>query len=229
MTRVLVIDDEPQIRRALRAGLERSGFAVALASNGEEGLDAAAEHPPDIVILDLAMPGTDGFEVCRQLREWSNVPIIVLSVREGERDKIDALNLGADDYLTKPFSLDELTARVRAVLRRMGSADEPEPPSFTAGDLHIDFARRIVTLAGREIHLTPTEYDLLKVLMTNPNKVLTDRMLLQQVWGPDYGDESHYLHVYVARLRRKIEDDPQQPAHLMTEPGVGYRFRSDDL
>jgi two-component system KDP operon response regulator KdpE len=155
--RVLVIDDEPQIRRALRAGLEQNGCSVLLAATGEKGLDQAALHPPEVVILDLAMPGMDGFEVCRQLREWTRVPIIVLSVREGEADKIRALDLGADDYLTKPFSIGELIARIRAVLRRAGTGEEPDPPSFTCGDLHVDFARRLVTLEGQEIHLTPLE------------------------------------------------------------------------
>src|SRR5712692_8951127 len=166
--KVLVIDDEPQIRRALRAGLERNGYTVSLAASGEEGLDQAALQPPDLVILDLAMPGMDGFEVCRQLREWSKAPIIVLSVREGEADKIRALDLGADDYLTKPFSLGELLARLRALRRRTGSSEEPETPTISAGSLEIDFARRRVTRDGQEIHLTPTEYDLLRQLALNP-------------------------------------------------------------
>jgi two-component system, OmpR family, KDP operon response regulator KdpE len=225
MTRVLVIDDEPQIRRALRAGLERNGFIVSVASTGEEGLDAAAEHPPDVVILDLAMPGTDGFEVCRQLREWSKVPIIVLSVREDERDKIEALNLGVDDYLTKPFSLDELIARMRAVLRRVGSSDDPETPIFTAGDLHVDFAHRIVTLSGQEVHLTPTEYDLLRYMILNAGRVLTHRQLLSKVWGAEYAEDTRTLRVHIVHLREKIEADPTNPRYIQTEPRVGYRFR----
>jgi two-component system KDP operon response regulator KdpE len=225
--KVLVIDDEPQIRRALRAGLERNGYVVSPAASGEEGLDLAAMHPPDLVILDLAMPGIDGLEVCRQLREWSKVPIIVLSVREEDRDKIEALDLGADDYLTKPFSLDELLARIRAVLRRAGSAEEPETPELSAGDLHIDFPRRRVTLAGLEIHLTPIEYELLRALALNPDRVLTHRQLLTKVWGPEYAEDTHTLRVHIANLRNKIEPDPARPRLLHTEPRVGYRFRVD--
>jgi two-component system, OmpR family, KDP operon response regulator KdpE len=225
--KALVIDDDPQIRRALRAGLERNGYTVALAASGEEGLDAAAEGTPDVVILDLAMPGMDGLEVCRQLREWSSIPIIVLSVREGEKDKIAALDLGADDYLTKPFSLDELLARLRAVLRRAGSPEEPEAPSFSAGDLQIDFARRRVTLAGNEVHLTPIEYDLLHYMALHPDRVLTHRQLLTKVWGPAYAEDTHTLRVHIANLRHKIEPDPARPRLLHTEPRIGYRFRTD--
>jgi two-component system KDP operon response regulator KdpE len=225
--KALVIDDDPQIRRALRAGLERNGYSVVLAASGEEGLDAAAEGAPDVVILDLAMPGLDGLEVCRQLREWSSIPIIVLSVREGEKDKIAALDLGADDYLTKPFSLDELLARLRAVLRRAGSAEEPEAPSFSAGDLQIDFARRRVTLAGNEVHLTPIEYDLLHYMALHPDRVLTHRQLLTKVWGPAYSEDTHTLRVHIANLRHKIEPDPARPRLLHTEPRIGYRFRTD--
>ena len=225
MTRILVIDDEPQIRRALRAGLERNGFQVLLAAGGEEGLDTAAEHPPDLVILDLAMPGIDGFEVCRQLREWTQAPIIVLSVREGERDKIEALTLGADDYLTKPFSLDELVARIKAILRRVNAAGEADPPTFTAGDLSIDFARRIVTLGGSEVHLTPIEYDLLRTMALNADRVLTHRQLLTKVWGPEYAEDVRTLRVHIVHLRDKIESDPTSPRYIHTEPRIGYRFR----
>jgi two-component system, OmpR family, KDP operon response regulator KdpE len=225
MTRILVIDDEPQIRRALRAGLERNGFQVLLAAGGEEGLDAAAEHPPDLVILDLAMPGIDGFEVCRQLREWTQAPIIVLSVREGDRDKIEALTLGADDYLTKPFSLDELVARIKAILRRVNAAGEADPPSFAAGELSIDFARRIVTLAGQELHLTPIEYDLLRTMVLNADRVLTHRQLLTKVWGPEYAEDVRTLRVHIVHLRDKIEADPTSPRYIHTEPRIGYRFR----
>jgi two-component system KDP operon response regulator KdpE len=225
--KALIIDDDPQIRRALRAGLERNGYTVELAASGEQGLDAAAEQPPDVVILDLAMPGLDGLEVCRQLREWSSVPIIVLSVREGEKDKIAALDLGADDYLTKPFSLDELLARLRAVLRRAGGPEEPEPPSFAAGDLQIDFTRRRVTLAGNEVHLTPIEYDLLRYMALHPDRVLTHRQLLTKVWGAAYSEDIHTLRVHIANLRHKIEPDPARPRLLHTEPRIGYRFRTD--
>lgn len=224
MIRVLVIDDEPQIRRALRAGLERNGFEVELAQDGEEGLDAAAERPPDVVILDLAMPGIDGFEVCRQLREWSQTPIIVLSVREGERDKIEALTLGADDYLTKPFSLEELVARIKAILRRVNSA-ETDPPSFSVGDLNVDFAHRLVTMAEKEVHLTPIEYELLRMMVMNAGRVLTHRQLLTKVWGPDYAEDVRTLRVHIVHLRGKIEADATSPRYIHTEPRIGYRFR----
>jgi two-component system, OmpR family, KDP operon response regulator KdpE len=225
--KVLVIDDEPQIRRALRAGLERNDFTVALAASGEEGLDQAALHPPEIVILDLAMPGMDGFEVCRLLREWTNVPIIVLSVREGEADKIEALGLGADDYLTKPFSLGELMARMRAVRRRAGERAGAEPASFATGDLQIDFAHRRVSVGEREVHLTPIEYDLLRTMVLNAERVLTHRQLLTAVWGAEYAEDTHTLRVHLANLRNKIEADPARPRYIQTEPRIGYRFRAD--
>lgn len=221
----LVIDDEQQIRRALRIGLERNKYSVALAANGEEGLDTAASEQLDIVILDLAMPGLDGLEVCRQLRSWSKVPIIVLSVRDSENDKIAALDAGADDYLTKPFSLDELLARMRAVLRRVGQDAEPDVSVLNAGDLVIDFARRRVTLAGQEVHLTPTEYELLKFMAQHPDRVLTHHHLLSKIWGDDHIQEVHTLRVHIANLRDKIEPDPARPRLLHTEPRIGYRFR----
>jgi len=221
----LVVDDEPQIRRALRVGLERAGYTVVAAATGEEGLDQAALHPPDVVILDLAMPGLDGFEVCRRLREWTEAPIVVLSVREGEDDKIRALDLGADDYLTKPFSVGELLARLRAVLRRVGPAEE-EAGSLTFGDLHLDLARRQVRLAGREVHLTPIEYGLLRLLASHADRVLTHRQLLTRVWGAEYAEDHHTLRVHVANLRAKIEPDPARPRYIHTEPRIGYRFRS---
>ncbi len=225
--KVLIIDDEPQIRRALRAGLERSEYEVTLAASGEEGLDLAALHNPDLVILDLAMPGIDGFEVCRQLRSWSKAPIIVLSVREGEADKIRALDLGADDYLTKPFGVGELLARMRAVLRRAMVADEPAEPSFLCDYLRIDFARRLVTIDDVEVHLTPKEYDLLKYMTANVNRVLTHRMLLTKVWGVEYAEDTHTLRVHIANLRNKIERIPERPCFIHTETRVGYRFRTD--
>jgi len=224
---VLVIDDEPQIRRALRIGLEHNGYSATLAATGEEGLDAAAQHPPDFVILDLAMPGIDGVEVCRQLRAWSQVPIIVLSVREGEHDKIAALDAGADDYLVKPFSLDELLARLRAIARRLGTARETEASIFTASDLTVDFARRRVALGEKEIHLTPTEYELLKFMVQHADRVLTHRHLLTKIWGAEYAEDTHTLRVHIANLRDKIEPVPARPRFLHTEPRIGYRFRGE--
>jgi len=225
--KVLVIDDEPQIRRALRAGLERGNWEVLLAANGEEGLDMAAENNPDVIILDLAMPGIDGYEVCRQIRTWSKTPIIVLSVREGEEDKIQALDLGADDYLTKPFGIGELMARVRAVLRRSSAQDENEP-TYTCDNLQIDFAHRRVLLGGVEVHLTPKEYDLLCYMAQNADRVLTHRQLLTKVWGPEYANDSHTLRVHIANLRTKIEEHPERPRFVHTETRVGYRFRSTE-
>lgn len=222
---ILVIDDEPQIRRALRIGMERNGDKVLLAATGEEGLDLAALHQPDLIILDLAMPGIDGFEVCLQLREWCQVPIIVLSVRDDEHDKIRALDAGADDYLTKPFSINELQARMRAVLRRRGDRDEPGAATLSVGELTIDFARRQVSRAGDELHLTPIEYDLLRELVNHAERVLTHSHLLTKVWGPEYVDNTHTLRVHIANLRNKIEPNPAQPRFLHTEPRVGYRFR----
>ena len=221
--RVLIVDDEPQIRRALRTALAGHGYEVELAEDGEAALTALAARPPDVVVLDLVMPGVDGFEVLRQARAWSKVPIVVLSARGQERDKVEALDLGADDYLTKPFGMAELLARVRAVLRRAGA---PTEPRLAVGDVAIDLARHVVTKAGAEVHLTPTEYDLLRVLATNAGKVLTHRQLLERVWGDYAAENSQQLRVYVNYLRRKLEDDPARPRLLVTEPGVGYRLRS---
>jgi len=215
--------------RTLRTNLRGHGFQVETAENAADAKATYDHRAPDLVVLDLNLPDGDGFEVVRHIRERSGTPIIVLSARGGEGDKVTALDIGADDYMTKPFGIDELLARIRVALRHVARPTVGAERRMRSGDLVVDLERRDVSVAGRAVHLTPTEYDLLKVLMTNPNKVLTDRMLLQQVWGPDYGDESHYLHVYVARLRRKIEDDPQEPRHLVTEPGVGYRFRSEEL
>jgi len=227
--KVLVIDDEPQIRRALRAGLERTGYSVQSASTGEEGLTLASERPPDIVILDLAMPGTDGFAVCEELRRWTNIPIIVLSVRDKEDDKIRALDLGADDYLIKPFGVGELLARMRAVLRRASTNEEDSgEPAFVVDDLKVDYINRQVTVAGQEIHLTPKEYDLLKCLIYYRNRVMTHSQLLSKVWGPDHVYEAHTLRVHMANLRSKIEKDPARPKHIQTEPRIGYRFKVDE-
>lgn len=222
--RVLVVDDEPQIRRALRTALAGHGYRVEVAEDGEAALTMLAGRPPDVVVLDLMMPGVDGFEVLRQTRAWSRVPIVVLSARGQERDKVEALDLGADDYLTKPFGIAELLARVRAVLRRAGPVAGSR---LTAGDVDIDLARHVVTKAGVEVHLTPTEYDLLRVLAVDAGKVLTHRQLLERVWGGYAAANSQQLRVYVNYLRRKLEDDPARPRLLLTEPGVGYRLRHD--
>lgn len=223
--RVLVVDDEPQIRRALRTALSGHGYEVELAEDGSTALDALARRLPDIVLLDLAMPRVDGLEVVRQTREWSQVPIIVLSARGDERDKVAALDLGADDYLTKPFGMEELLARLRAALRRTGM---PAAPLVTVGDLTVDFGRHVVTRGAEEIHLTKTEYDLLRVLATNADKVLTHRLLLERVWGSYAADNAQQLRVYINYLRRKLELDPSHPRLIVTEPGVGYRFRSTE-
>jgi two-component system KDP operon response regulator KdpE len=225
--RILVVDDEPAIRRTLETNLRRHEFQVEAAETGEGALEALGRFHPDLILLDLGLPGIGGFEVIREVRSRDSTPIIVLSARGAEREKVAALDLGADDYLTKPFGVDELLARVRVALRHAARPAQGAEPVFRTSDLAIDFEHRKVTVAGRAVHLTPTEYDLLKALAAHPNKVLTDRMLLQQVWGPDYGTEGHYLHVYVARLRKKLEADPQQPRFLLTEPGVGYRLLAD--
>ncbi len=225
--KVLVIDDEPQIRRALRVFLEQNHHEVHLAASGEEGLDQAALTLPELVILDLAMPGLNGYEVCKQLRTWSKAPIIILSVRDQEEDKIKALDMGADDFLTKPFGMGELLARMRAVHRRAGTEDIGES-DFNVDELHIDFSRRIVTLAGQEIHLTPKEYEMLRYMSMNVNRVLTHRQILTKVWGPEYADDTHTLRVHIANLRNKIEQTPERPKFIHTEPRIGYRFRVDD-
>ena len=222
--RILVVDDEPPIRRLLRTSLTSQGFTVVEASTGEQGVQAAAMERPDVVILDLALPDVDGVEVTRQVRGWSKVPIIVLSARGMEQDKIAALDAGADDYLTKPFGMGELLARIRVALRHLG------PPSgdaiYTAGDLTVDLARRLVTIAGQDLSLTPIEYDILKVLISHAGKVLTHKQLLKEVWGPAYEQEVHLLGVNISNLRRKLEPDPARPQYIVTEPGVGYRMRA---
>jgi two-component system KDP operon response regulator KdpE len=222
--RILVVDDEAPIRRALRTALSGHGYDVEMADGGTAALTAIATWLPDAVVLDLMMPGVDGFEVVRQTRTWSQVPIVVLSARGEERSKVEALDLGADDYLTKPFGIEELLARLRAVLRRGGTQHAQQ---ITVGDVTIDVARHVVTKGGQEIHLTPTEYDLLRVLATNAGKVLTHRQLLERVWGGYAAENSQQLRVYVNYLRRKLEDNPARPRLLVTEPGVGYRLRSE--
>ncbi len=225
--RILVVDDETEILLALRTNLSRHGFQVETADSGQGALDGYARYHPDLLILDLGLPEMSGVDVIRELRSWSNTPIVVLSVRGADRDKVAALDLGADDYVTKPFSMEELLARIRVALRHAAHPGSGSAAIFRTGDLEVDFERRRVRVGGTEVHLTPTEYDLLKVFVTYPDKVLTNRMLLQLVWGPEYGSETHYLHVYVAQLRQKLEADPQAPWYIVTEPGVGYRLLSD--
>jgi two-component system KDP operon response regulator KdpE len=222
VTRVLVVDDEPQIRRALATNLRAREYEVDLAATGEEALKLAAEHHPDVVILDIGLPGIDGIEVVRGLRGWSAVPIIMLSVREDELDKVDALDAGADDYLTKPFGMNELLARLRAAVRR--AAPVEEMPTIETDDFVIDLAAKRVTRDGAEVHLTPTEWGLVEQLVRNRGKLVTQRQLLQEVWGPQYATEANYLRVYLAGLRRKLEPNPSQPRYFITEPGMGYRF-----
>jgi two-component system, OmpR family, KDP operon response regulator KdpE len=224
VSRVLVVDDEPQIRRALGINLRARGYHVDLAPDGERALDLAARNHPDVVVLDLGLPGIDGVDVIRGLRGWSQVPIVVLSVRDAERDKVAALDAGADDYVTKPFGMDELLARLRAALRRTAPADEEalvETKDFT-----IDLAAKKVRRNGDEVRLTPTEWHLLEVLVRNRGRLVAQRQLLQEVWGPQYHDETNYLRVFMAQLRRKLEPEPAHPRYFITEPGMGYRFES---
>jgi len=221
--RILVVDDEPQIRRSLQVNLESRGYAVETAETGELAIQAFHNRRPDVIILDLLLPGMGGVEVVRRIRELSPVPIIVLSAMGEEARKVDALEMGADDYMTKPFGMDELLARIRSLLRRAAGAQSAQPV-FTAGGLCVNFDRREVTLDDKPIKLTPTEYDLLKYLIEHSGKVLTHRMLLQEVWGQAYVDQAQYLRVFVGQLRKKIEQDPTRPRFVLTDPGVGYRF-----
>ena len=221
--RILVVDDEPALRQAVERNLAGHGFEVRGAETGEAGLELETRFHPDLVLLDMVLPDIGGLEVIERLRERTSVPIIVLSVRGTEADKVRALELGADDYLTKPFGVDELLARIRVALRhaaRSGTTD----PVFRSGELAVDLERREVSVAGSAVHLTPTEYAILSALVADAGRVITDRALLQRVWGPEYGSEDHYLHVYLGRLRKKLERDPANPRHLRTEAGVGYRL-----
>lgn len=221
--RILVVDDEPEIRRFLRASLKAHDYDVIEVDNGERALAAVAQQHPDLLILDLGLPDVDGVEVTRRIREWSQIPIIILSVRDRENDKIEALDAGADDYLTKPFGIGELMARMRVVTRRvLPSAQEPV---YRIGELSVDLSRHQVSLAGKDVSLTPTEFDLLRVLIQNAGKVITHHQLIQKVWGSGYEDESRLLRVNISNLRRKIEPDPNQPYYILTELGVGYRLR----
>lgn len=221
--RILVVDDEPQIRRSLQVNLESRGYAVETAETGELAIQAFHNRRPDVIVLDLLLPGMGGVEVVRRIRELSPVPIIVLSAIGEEARKVDALEMGADDYMTKPFGMDELLARIRSLLRRAAGAQSAQPV-FTTGGLCVNFDRREVTLDDKPIKLTPTEYDLLKYLIEHSGKVLTHRMLLQEVWGQAYVDQAQYLRVFVGQLRKKIEQDPTRPRFILTDPGVGYRF-----
>ncbi|MBI3172250.1 MAG: response regulator [Chloroflexi bacterium] len=225
---ILVIDDEPQIQRAIRTILTEKGFQVSTASRGEEGLTLAAAHEPDIVILDLGLPDIDGIEVTRRLREWTQCPILILSVRDSERDKVAALDQGADDYLTKPFGIEELLARVRVALRHSSSRQGTQSKLVRAGDLSIDLAWHLVKRGEEEIKLTGTEYKLLAYLAANHGRVLTHQSILIHVWGPADADHTEYLRVYMRQLRKKLEVDPEQPQYILTEPGIGYRFIADE-
>jgi two-component system KDP operon response regulator KdpE len=222
MTRVLVVDDEPQIVRALQINLKARGYEVHVADTGSAALRVAAQHPPDLVILDLGLPDLDGVEVIRGLRGWSEAPIVVLSGRTDSADKVEALDAGADDYLTKPFGIDELLARMRAVLRRAGTGDDQ--PVVQVGDATVDLAAKRVTISEQEIRLTPTEWHLLEVLVRHPGKLMSQRQLLTEVWGPGYETAHGNLRFYMGQLRRKLEPDAGRPKHLVTEPGMGYRF-----
>jgi two-component system KDP operon response regulator KdpE len=222
----LVIDDELQIRRLLLACLEANGYRVREAATGQEGISAAAQHPPDVVILDLGLPDMDGVTVLKRLREWTRVPVVVLSVRDREEDKIAALDNGADDYVTKPFSAGELLARLRVTQRH--AQREPGISVLHFGKLEVDLTARTVKLKGAEVRLTATEYSLLRLLAQNAGKVLTHRQILREVWGPNYVEQTHYLRVYIAHLREKLESDASKPALILTEPGVGYRLSELD-
>ncbi|MFZ2853240.1 MAG: two-component system response regulator KdpE [Rhodocyclaceae bacterium] len=231
--KVLLIEDEVQIRRFVRAAVEEEGCQVAEASTMAQGLIDAGLRKPDLLILDLGLPDGNGIDLIRDVRGWSDVPILILSARAQENDKIDALDAGADDYLTKPFGVGELRARVRALLRRRARSGEAATPIVEFGDpggdppgnVTVDLSRRLVTRAGEAVHLTPLEYRLLSALLSHPGKVMTQRNLLREIWGPSYVESSHYLRVYVSQLRQKLEIDPTQPRHFLTETGVGYRFQ----
>jgi two-component system KDP operon response regulator KdpE len=221
----MVVDDDPQILRAVRTSLQGHAYEVVTAGNGETAIDLLPDAQVDLIVLDLGLPGIDGQEVIRRVRSWSEVPIIVLSVREGQRDKVDAFDAGADDYVTKPFGMPELLARMRAVRRRAES--DRRPPVVRFGELEVDLGRQLVRIAEAAIHLTPTEYRLLEAFVTNPGKLLTHRWLLQRVWGSGYATEHQYLRVFIRQLRSKLADDPARPRFIVTEAGLGYRWRPD--
>ncbi len=226
--RVLIADDEPEIRRALRVALTDQGYAASAVASGEEAVEAVEHGRPDVLLMDLAMPGIGGLEAIRRIRERWPVPIIVLSVMGQERDKVAALDAGADDYLTKPFGMEELVARIRVALRHAAALPSGAEPVYRSGELAIDVGRRRVTLGDEEIHLTPTEYAVLTYLAANAGRVVTHAMVLRAVWGPEYSGENQLLRYTVLQLRRKLHDDPVHPRYLFTDPGIGYRFRLDD-
>jgi two-component system KDP operon response regulator KdpE len=226
-TRALVVDDEPKIRMFIRANLEARGYEVHLAQDGIEAVETAARIDPDVVVLDVNMPRMNGIEACRRIREWADMPIIILSVRDEEADKVRALDEGADDYVTKPFSIEELLARIRVALRRSMGA-RSVLPVFTGGDLEVDFSKRVVKQRGQIVKLTRTEYELLAYLVSNRGRVLTHKEILHNVWGPEYAEESEYVRVFIRQLRSKIEEDPSNPRFIVTEPRVGYRFVMPD-
>jgi two-component system KDP operon response regulator KdpE len=224
---LLIVDDEPQIRKLLQTGLIGHGYEVATAADGAEALTAVRQYRPDLLVLDIALgSGPDGLEVCRRLRQWSQVPIIMLSVRGDERSKVQALNMGADDYLTKPFSMEELQARIQAVLRRVAMEPATSPTAtIVVGDLKIDLARHLVIVAGEEVHFTPIEYDILCLLATHPGQIMTHHAILSKVWGTDYADMTHYVRIYINQIRKKLHEDPAANVrYILNEPGIGYRF-----
>lgn len=226
--RILVIEDETQIRRLLRGSLASNGYELYEATSGREGVQQAARVRPDCVLLDLGLPDMDGQEVLQQIRSWSSVPIVIVTARGQEQDKIALLDAGADDYLTKPFGVGELMARIRLVLRRTSAETQPNSPHVQIGDIRLDMAKRQVFRGEHEVHLTPLEYKLLVALVRQQGRVATQRQLLQEVWGPEYTDAAHYLRIYMQHLRHKLEHDPTRPRYLLTEPGVGYRLRVEE-
>lgn len=223
MTGILVVDDDPHLLKALRITLQAHGYSVDTAPDGRSALLAAARNPPGLVVLDLGLPDMDGAAVLTELRRWSSAPVLVLSARHGSADKVDALDAGADDYITKPFGLEELLARLRALLRR--APDAEEVPTVTTAEFTVDLGQRVVTRNGESVRLTPTEWNILELLVRNPGKLITQQQILSTVWGPAYAKEANYLRVYIAQLRRKLEADTGNPRHLLTEAGIGYRFQ----
>jgi two-component system, OmpR family, KDP operon response regulator KdpE len=227
-THILVVDDEPQILRAIRTILTANQFKVTVASTGNDALTLAAAQPPDVIILDLSLPDMDGLKVCEELRQWTQVPIIILSVRDSERDKVKALDRGADDYLTKPFGIEELLARIRVALKHSAQAQGIQQTIISAGSLMIDLSRHMITLSGKEVKLTATEFKLMAYLANNADRVLTHQAILTHVWGSPDADHTEYLRVYIGQLRKKLEENPDSPRYFITEPGVGYRFITGD-